>query len=298
MGGKGGSSGSTTIRFAAYLEAYHKAMLSHDGSHTLNLCVAEAMNATWENNPYANYVATSAEDGFLGAGYSISQFPSLFDMFGKFMAGLDIEVLWNQIYEESVRGAEIDAAVTSTSDLLDDELQTKILPNFLAGMRDLNAVHSSAFIVGKAIIYDAKTKSMADVISKLQMKMIDITQERWAKHLGWNSSVIAQYSDLIKLYYSAHFDAEAREMEFKVKDAMWDLSLFEQARAILAALNGAPAAQGRQEPSQASKSIAMAATGAGMGAQLGSSIASSSGGNYSGTGAAIGGVVGLAASFM
>lgn len=300
MGGKGGGGGDGTVKFAPYLEAVHHIMLNNQGKSVLNSTfnVIACLNEAYNDSPYASYTTVDADDGFLGSGYAISSFPSLFDMFGKFMAGLDIEVLWSQIYTETVNGPEVQNAVNAHSDMLQDDLDAKVIPKFVAGYRDINAVMSSAFIAGKAMIADSKVKSLSQFTASLQLHMFDLTQSRWAAHLDWNKTVQATYNDMMKLYYSAKFDAEAREMEFAVKDKLWNLSLFDYGRSMLGALTGTAAAKVGPEPSQAAKSISMAASGAGAGAMIGQNIANASGGNYAGMGAAAGGVVGLAASFM
>lgn len=296
-GGGGDSPDHMTIMYAGYIEAVHKQVLSHDSVHTVpTLCVIEAMNAAFNQSPYSSYSQVSAEAGFLGEGYTLNQFPALFDMYGKFMAGLDIEVLWSQIYENNVHGEDLDAAVTSFGNMLSDQIDEKVYPKFLAGYRDINAVMSSAFVVAKALIANEQVKQTAEFVSKLQFKMVDIAQERWVKHLGWNTGMIVQYADLQKLYYSTKFDADGRNTEFAVKDELWNLSLFEYARAMVGALNGAAAATPRSEPSQAAKSIAMAAAGSAAGAQLGQAIGGE-GSSGAAWGAGAGALLGLGASF-
>jgi len=68
---------------------------------------------------------------------------------------------------------------------------------------------------------------------------------------------------------------------------MWNINLFENARAILGAMSGTAATASGNEPSQAQKSLGGAASGAAAGYMIG--------GGY---GAVIGGIIGLALSFM
>ena len=46
----------------------------------------------------------------------------------------------------------IEDAITANNGIIDDKLLSDILPRYMAGMRDINAVHSSAFAIGRAII--------------------------------------------------------------------------------------------------------------------------------------------------
>ena len=295
MGGKGGGGGgATVVQFAPYIEDAHKALLG-DGSVLPLMTVVQALNAAWGNNPYDGASTISAELGYLGNGKTLANFPALFDTFTSFMSGQDLKVLWTQLYEASISGTEVDDAVAAQGVLIQDEIDERIMPKFLAGSRDLNIINSSAFVIGKALIADSKVKMVANFASTLKLKQIDIAQARWEKHLSWNTAVVTTYSDLMKLYYTVRFDSESRQLEYDVKDAMWDLSLFEYGRSMLGALNGAAAASPRNEPSQAAKGIAGAMAGAGAGAMIGKSIG---GENSTAIGAGAGGVLGFAASFL
>lgn len=295
MGGKGGGgSGDTTVRFAPYVEAAHQQMVNHNGADSLTLSVFQAMNAAVGQSPYDNIDTITAEAGFLGGG-SITSRRSSFDMFQMIMLNTDIKALWLQLYEDSVDNPEVAAAVTSQGALIQDEIDTRIMPKFLAGMRDINAVQSTTFGIGKALIAESQVKLVHDFSSKLKLKQCDVALERWAKHLAWNTSLVSVYNDMMKMYYTARFDAESREMEYAVKDALWDLSLFEYGRSTIAALNGAAAASPQNQPSQTAKGIAGAMAGAGAGAAIGAQISKDGGAAW---GAAAGGLLGLAASFL
>lgn len=289
------SAGNSEIRFAPYLESAHYKMINKGGSDLLTYSVFGCINTAFDNSPYSEYTDVAAEDGFLGVGYQVGQFPSLFDMYGKFMASLDVESLWSETYASTVTGPEVGAAVEAHSDILQDEIETKILPDLLLGYRSLNAVNSSAFALSIGQVYGAKVKSISQFASQLQLHMIDLVQSRWAGHLDWNKSVITVYSDMLKLFYSAKFDADARNMEFAVKDKLWNLSLFDYARAIVGTLNGSASTKTTPEPSQTMKSISAAMAGAGAGATIGQQIAPQ--GSGAAWGAGVGGVLGLAASF-
>lgn len=295
MGGKSSKSGNTRVYFAPYVEAAHKDFINDDGNDKLSQSVFYAMNALFNQSPYDDFETISAEDGFL-AGSAITTVPSLFSILQSFTVNQDLTALWNKIYNELASGTEIDDAVQAQSAILQDELETTAYPKLLAGYRDINAVMSTAFIAAKAILQDGKTKALNDYAAKLKLQQQTLVHSRWADELNWNKAVASMYGDAMKLYYSARFDAEAREMEFAVKDKLWNLSLFDYGRAAVAALNGAAAGKSNAEPSQAAKSISMTASGAGAGAMLGQSIGGA-GSNYASYGAAAGGLLGLAASF-
>lgn len=289
----GGGGGSTTYTYPPYLESVHKSLVNHSGDDLARYSVIGAMNLAFDESPYSSYQPLDVAGAMLG-GLAISAFPSLYDMFGKFMAGLDIEVLWSQLYEETVNGPEVQNCITSQAAMLDDDIMTNIMPRISAGMRDINSVMSSAFPMAKAIIADSRLKGLNKFAADLRFKMIDITQDRWIKHLNWNQAVIEMYGQYGKLYFSAQMDADTVRMDFATKDKLWNIKLFESARAMLGALQGAPTSGGLNEPSQIQKSVSGSMSGAAAGAMIGAQMGS--GGGL--PGAVVGGALGLAASFF
>lgn len=294
MGSKGGGGGGTTVvQFAPYIEAMHTDMLAKPGE-SLAVSVVAAMNTAAGQSPY-NVTTVTAEAGFVGTGNLIGSRTALFDLFKTLMQDKDVDSLWTQMYDKTVQGPEVSEAVSAQGALIQDEIDERIMPKFLAGMRDINSVMSSAFIVGKALIADSQVKMVANFSATLKLKQFDAVNERWAKKLAWDTSMVTVYSDLMKLYYTTRFDAESRDIEYKTKHALWNLSLFEYGRSIVGALNGASAASPQNLPSQTAKGIAGAMAGAGAGASVGSSISKEGGAAY---GAAAGGVLGFAAAFL
>jgi hypothetical protein len=65
----------------------------------------------------------------------------------------------------------INADIQSFSDLLDDNINITVLPQFRASMRTVNAVHSSAFVIGESIIYGMHNRDVAKYASGLRLDM-------------------------------------------------------------------------------------------------------------------------------
>lgn len=315
-GGSGGDS-ETTVRYAPYLEAAHGDMLNHHGSDSsvlsfvdvLNssfrqsLGLSDAVNETLIASPYAGYEQQDIDEGYFGmtvddpdVTYEIKNFPSLWDMFGKFMAGLDVHDLWGMVYSDVIQGPEIENVITAHAETLQTEIDSKVLPKFLGGMRDINSVQATTFVIGKAIIQDAHVREVNKFGAQIRMHAIDVSATLWSKHLEWNKMVIGTYAEMFKLYYANRIDMDRSNLEYAVKDDMWNINLFEPARAMIGAMHGSAASTGGgvNEPSQAQKAIGGAMSGAAMGAMVGSEVGWI-GGPW---GAAIGGLIGLASSFF
>ena len=325
-GGKGGGGGgdipadtSTTVHYAPYLEAAHSALLNHTGSDAPTFSFLDVFNATMKKqygfsdainedllgSPYRDYEQQDIDEFFFGmtvndpaVTYEIKNFPSLWDMFGKFMAGLDVHDLWGQVYDDVIQGPEIENVIIAHGETLQNEIDTKVLPRFLAGMRDINSVQATTFVIGKAIIQDAHVRELNKFGAQIRIHALDVSATLWTKHLEWNKAVITTYAEIGKIYYTARLDMDRANLEYKAKDDMWNITLFENARAIYGALGGGTAtgASGgaANEPSQLQKSLGGAMMGAGAGAMIGAEVGWIGGP----MGAAVGGLLGLASSFF
>jgi len=292
MGSTSGGSSSkskTYIRYAGYVEENHEEFL--------NAVAAFRVGATGRS-PFADYNSdflesqnTLFESAFFGAGYYISSFPSLYDMYGKFMAGLDIDSLYDQMFEDTVNAPEVSNLVSAEAALYDDDINTNVLPRFLAGMRDINAVQSSSFVIGRSIIEDSRVKAVSKFSAELKYKLIPVATERWKAHLEWNKGVVLTYAELTKLYFAAKMDVVGFNYEMAVKDILWPFTVLDYERAALGALQGAAKTTSDVAGSStAGKAIGGALGGAAAGAMMtpGAPL----------VGGAIGGVLGLASSFF
>ena len=298
MGGGGGSSpiSMTYVMYAPYVEARHSAFLNSMFSYRVAACAT---------NPFEVYTPIMVDNAFFGAGYALSSFPSLYDMYGKFMAGLDIEALWTQEYNDTLDSAVMNNLVAAEGALLDDELESTSIPRFQAGMRDINSVISSSYAVGRSILEDSRTKLVEKFSAELKYKLIPIAQERWKTHLDWNQQVVKVYMEVIKFYLLAKTDQDEINYAMAAKKALWPFTVLDFERAGLGALQGATvtAKEGVAGASTASKVLSGALSGAAMGAMIGSNVSASAGSllslggsTYAGAGAIVGAGLGIAAA--
>ena len=306
MGGGGGSAPAYTwseIRYAGYIETRHSDFL---------LSVYSARIGAISNSPFANYTDIEVDNAFFGAGYAISSFPSLYDMYGKFMAGLDIEALWTQEYNDTIDSSVVNDLIAAEGALIDDEIETTSIPRLQTGMRDLNSVMSSSFVVGKSLIEDTRTKMVAKFSADLKYQLIPIAQSRWQTHLDWNKQVVSIYAEVMKLYFSAKTDIDEVNYAMAAKNVLWPFTVLDFERAALGALQGATNSKTDVAgASTASRVLSGALTGAAMGAMVGGQITrtaattttnaagatvSTAGTTFAGVGAGVGALLGIAAA--
>jgi hypothetical protein len=288
------SSGSekmkTTIRYADYVETHHHDFLN---------AVQKARNVTIDNSSYSEYSDISLIDAFFGTGYTLSSFPSLYDIYGKFMAGLDIDSLYSQLFEDTVNAPEVNNLVSAESALINDDIEETAIPRLQLGIRDINSVMSSSFVVGKSLIESARVKVVEKFRADLKYRLIPVVKERWTAHLDWNKNVVCTYAEILKFYISSKIDVDEVNYAFAARNRLWPFTVLEYERAAVGALQGAiTTTSDTGGSSKTSKVIGGALTGAATGAMVGNTIApataTTSGG--AGWGAGVGTALGIAAA--
>ena len=286
-GGGGGGDTKTEIRYAGYIEAHHQTFLDK---------FASEVALTVDASPFAGYSDIEYVDAFFGAGYVISSFPSLYDMYGKFMAGLDVDVLFTQILDDSINNVVINNRISAHGVDLSDDIIQNATPRLVTGLRDINSVLSSSFIVAKGMLETARTKALSKYDVELRAAMIPVASSRWATHLQWNKDVVSIYAELMKLYFSAAMDLDNHNYEVAVKHTLWPFTVLEYQRAALGAMQGATNSKGGVAgASQGQKAIGGALGGAAAGAMIGSEVYPGYG---TAIGAVIGGIAGAASAFL
>ena len=293
-GGKGGGGDGDqviTVRYAPYIEAKHAAFLGSVATYRTSLT---------DDSAFDGFTDIVIDAAFFGTGYTIASFPSLYDMYGKFMAGLDVDTLFSQVFEDTVNAPEINDLVAAESDLLDDEITNKVLPPILTGSRDINSVMSSTFVVARAIPRDTQLKLIEKFSSEAKYRMIPVAVDRWKTHLEWNKSVVMSYAEIMKLFFSAKMDIEDFNYSMLAKDKLWPFTVLDYERAALGALQDATTTNKDVAGGSAvQKAIGGALSGAAMGGMIGGSIAGATAGSTMGIpGAIVGGVLGLAGSLF
>lgn len=276
-----GGDTTTTIRYAPYVESHHTTFLDLIATYT---------TAGVTDSAFDGYTDIVVDIGFFGTGYTIASFPSLYDMFGKFMAGLDVDTLFSQTFEDTVNATAINELVSAEAALLDDDIEANVLPRFKIGMRNANSVMSSSYVIGKAMIEDTRIKQIEKFSAELKYRMIPVAVDRWKTHLEWNKSVVGVYAEVMKLFFSAKMDVTDFNYTMLAKDKLWPFTVLDYERAALGALQGATITdKDVAGGSKAGNAISGTLSGAAMGV-----IAAPALGLTAGMGALVFGALGLA----
>jgi len=151
---KGGGGSSGQVRYPPYVETIHKDWLNSAGD-TIDASITEVMNDALGASPYAAAVPYDPDADI-----------------ATFIAGLGSLETAVAAFGVSIPSAITEADITTdvaaheaqVTALKDTRLTGSIFPRFEAGMRDINSVMSSSFVIGRAIIEsDADAEVTRDV---------------------------------------------------------------------------------------------------------------------------------------
>jgi hypothetical protein len=285
MGGGGSSSSSVTSktnRFAPYIEARHSDFLE---------TVYEQRASLITESPYGEYEALDTDTAFLGAGLALGNFPALYDMFGKYMSGLDVEELWSTTFAQ-VLEQDGTSTLDAKGDLAEDDLLDGRV-QFFVDARQLNIVTSSSFIIRSAQTENAFIKYLAKISLQEKSDLLTASHNESVAKLNWNKSIITAYMLSMKYYFTATTDSVDTNSRKAAEDLLWPFMIFDFERSALGAMQGVVTFVKVTNPrsrSDISKVLYIASTsvqGASLGARIG-------GGPGAVVGAAIGFIVGTA----
>jgi len=282
----GGSSTNTVVEIPEYLRSAHQQFIADIRSE-----VAATRNAS----PYSDYPVIDVDVAFFGTGYILKSFPPLYDMYGKFMAGLDVEALFKQEFKDTVDNDIITDLVHSQATELSNDLENEVIPRYETGMRDINAVMSGTFVIGKAMLERKRIQELSKFSAELKYRMIPVAVDRWKTILEWNKQLVITYSEIIKLYFSAAIDIDSHNYEMKAKNILWPFTVLDFERAAI----GAATVGGNTRTEVAGASTAQRMIGGAMsGAAMGGMAAGAITGLSAATGMIGGGVLGLASALL
>jgi len=334
MGGSsgGGGGGSGVVDYPDYMRTFHEGTLGAGGMgvETMTAAIAAAYGAS----PWAGITAYDPAADVVAYELTLTNFSNI-------LAGLDDAVDWTAFYAlasatvavadipdttdvDGITEALIDADVDAFADSLDDEITIKVLPRFQSGMLDINAVSSSAFVLGAAVIEGFRNRELAKHESALRLtaatKNADVGVENEKLHLEVDKVNVSKDLEAVKNNLSASDQmirmmlqriswyegymktsiegsrikivANKEEVDVNMKiaeaDGLWDLEVFQHGANLLSAIGGGTATPGAGKgPSQTQSVIGGALSGAAAGSMI-----------MPGWGTAIGAVLGAASGFM
>ena len=299
MGSSGGGS-SGKVSHSAYLEACHNDWLDHTGVDTIEKSITEVMDSAIGSSPWTGLSAYNPDA-------AIAEYEAGIKAFAVLLAGLSDTADWNAFYANAALAldgagdANIAADVAAYADILDDDIAARVLPRFRRGMQDINAVVSSAFPIGEAIIEAFQARDVAKYAATLRSalgdKRLQATEQMMnmmARRIGWQDSYTRLLVEGKRIKIVAKKEQTDQDATIDEADAKWDLEVFQYGGNLMASIGGGTAIPNMAKKNVGASVLGGAVTGAAAGAYVGSVVP----GIGTAVGAAVGGVLGAAAGFL
>jgi hypothetical protein len=305
MGSGGGSSGggsSGEVDYPTYMKEIHEDLLNHSAFGTTDIIdqsLTSVINTALGNSPFTGEAAYDPEVAMDEADTAICAFDTVVDAMDHTSDWQSAVINVASVIDDNIIDSDyIKDDVDAYAEIVDDEIEAKVLPQFEAGMRDANAVMTSAFVIGKALIWDGRNRDVNKYQTELRFKLhtqrneiiirsVDRMLSNLVHRVEFEKAVAALTTDAKRVRIVAMKEEVDQQLSIEESDARWDLELYEYAGNLLASIGGASTSTKKSQPSQVQSALGGALSGAAMGAQVG--------GGY---GAAIGGVIGLGASLL
>jgi len=287
--GGGGGGGAGVVDYPAHMKTWHSMALDDSGVDTLTSSMTDMMNIAFGADPYAGESAYDPDTDLASMLTSVDEFKTLVTLLSS---GNTLDTVIANILADS----RIDNAVDEYSLDLGDRLTSEVIPRFESGMRDINAVVSSAFAIGRSIIEVSQTRQIAKYSADLHLKAFgDDALRLIALKLEYQKSLTQITSEANRIKIVAKKEEAGVNLEIDEAAATWDMEVFQHGANLLASIGGGVMVPGEKKgKSQASSAIGGAMMGAAAGAMIGAEMGSITGPQ----GAAIGAVLGAASSLL
>lgn len=243
------SSESTTVqsylRFAPYVEVRHENFLD-----TTNMTVISAI----PGNPYDDY-----DSSYLTIGMGLSVVGSIYEYFGSHLSGFNVELLWAEVFNDRINSPEVNEVFLQEKKLFDDEF-IKSINEYALQMRDINAVVSSSFVIGKAKLESQRIKKLSSISSQYKGNMIPEISKDFLTFLKNQKNEVIQYTTMMKIWYQFKIDTDDMDTNVDARKTLWPFTVLDSEGLALNALKGMRSYKktlGKRNRSELSKGLLM-----------------------------------------
>lgn len=272
------------VDFPTYMKEVHADWIANTdpagaGHDTVSTSLTDAMNSALGNSPLSGDTSYDPATALTSMAGAVTTFQGVVN-------AIDESTKWKALVADATTNTP---GVTEFSNILDDQVTTKVIPRFEAGMRDINAVISSSFTLGKSVIEGFRTRDVANHQSKIILDGISQMMSLYSMKVEANKVLMASTIENNRLKIVA--EKEKKDTQFQIDEAnsKWDLEVFQYGANMIAGISGGTVRPDSGAPSKTQSAIGGALAGAALGAAIS---------DGSRTGTAIGAGVGLLAGLL
>jgi len=310
---KGGGGSSGQVRYPAYVERIHEDWLDATGSDFINASVTEVMNDALGASPYA---AATAYDPDADIASYIAAVGDFRTTVAALIGHMELAPTLPTVVSEADITADVANLESQVETLKDNRLTGTVIPRFEAGMRDVNAVVSSAFVIGRAVIEseaDAEVtreaarhgsklriavKATDAQVGELNLKEAELVNKAYQVGADFEKVAAQLMVEAYRIKIVAKKEEADTNQEYDVADAHWDLEVFQYGANVMASPaggTGVPSGKKLTAGSVIGGALSGAAAGGIAGAMMGGTVMGMGAGPF---GAIAGGLLGLGMGLM
>jgi hypothetical protein len=285
---KGGGGASGAVDFPIHMKTTHQQWLGYQ-SDTVESSIVDLMNASMGSSPFASVMAYDPDADLTAMASAVSTFDTLL---GSLVADSPLATAITAI----LTGSFITTAVTDFTTALTSDVSTSLVPVFEAGMRDINQVMSSYFVIGRGLLLEESiTKEAARFRAQLTAKVKgDLVLNILGLKIQAEQEVARMGVETNRIKIVAKGEEINAQMKFDEADAKWDLEVFQYGNNVLASISGAAHYVPNKEGNSTQSAIGGGLSGAATGAMIGSAVP----GIGTTMGAGVGFALGVGASLL
>lgn len=159
--------------------------------------------------------------------------------------------------------ADIDAIGEKLSRTSLTRLEATVLQRYHRGMQNINAVNTSAFAIGRAVIYSMAQDNVDQAVGTIMAN-----HQQWQNQM--RGSLLHYGLEIERMTIAANVDQDSQRNLILEAELRWPLEIFQYGANLLSASMGGTAPVGSTRASAAQSTIGGAMQGAATGAQIGS----------------------------
>lgn len=257
----GGGGGSGAVSYPAYLQGIHEDWLDGTGADTISQSITDVMNTAFGNSPWTAALAYDPDTDLTNLIAAPNVLQTLVTLLST---GTGLDTLVSNVLSATY----VDDVVTEYAADMDARLNAEIIPRFEAGMLDINAVSSSAFAIGRALIEQNQDRQVNKFAAELHLKAAsDDALKLIQMKLEYQKSVSQMLAEAYRIKIVAKKEETDSNLEFDEKDALWDLEVFKYGGNLIASIGGGTS-DNAKIPSKSQSVIGGAMSGAAAGAMM------------------------------
>lgn len=231
----GGSSDSVStektvqVRFAPYIEYKHESCLD-----TVTSIRKQIIN----ESPYDGITYFDLSDALYAYGKTLQDITPMYNVFGKYMASIDISLTYDGAFTSVMCKGEIDELLNAESIRYDLDVMIDKIVKYKLNMRLVNSIMTSSYAVGLSAIESEKLTLMSKISLELRGQQIPCVKINFTSALDYFQQNAKLYAKNLQMILSLEDITRAFNDTERYKNSLWPFSVLQFEATVIGTLRG------------------------------------------------------------